>query len=293
MSAIKDGKWLLSDYPFQSNLIKINGVQLHYVDEGDKNDSVIFFIHGVPSWSYGFRKIIPNCVEAGLRAVAIDLPGFGRSDKPANSEIYKIENLVELLDEFVARLELKNVVLFVHDWGAIIGLILATKRSEYITGIIACNGLLPIINQKVPFLFRAWKCFTKYSPILPVGRIVDFGSNRKLTKEERVAYNKPFSERKKKNAIRILPQMIPLKKNEPEADLIEESWNELKKWNKPFLTIFSRNDPITKRGEKILQKRIPGAKNQAHQILEGKHFLQEDQPEELSRIIINFYNELK
>ena len=279
---------LLPDYPFKSNFVQIEGIKIHYVDEGCLDDPVLLFLHGVPTWSFTFRKIIPECVAAGNRVIAPDLPGFGKSDKNGLSKILSVENLVIWMEEFIWRLGLKRIFLFAHDWGAIIGLMLAAKNPEHFSGIIACNGMLPVIGQKVPSAFRLWKFFCRFSPVLPVGRIVGFACQRKLSRSEKDGYDLPFSDSTQKNAIRILPQLIPLKEGEPGADLISECWDLLEKWEKPFLTVFSSTDPITRNGEIILQQHIPGTKNQLHRILNGKHFLQEDAPVELSRIIIEF-----
>lgn len=278
------------DYPFKPNFVQCEGVRIHYIDEGNSKDPTILFLHGVPTWSFTFRKIIPQCVAAGNRVIAPDLPGFGKSDKPESDSKLLLEQLVKLFEEFIWRLELNKIFLFAHDWGAIIGLILAAKNPERFSGVIVCNGMLPVIGQKVPPAFRLWKFFCRYSPVLPVGKIVGYACQRKLGRTEKDGYDFPFSDSTQKNAIRVLPQLIPLKEGEPGADLISESWYLLEKWEKPFLTLFSSNDPITRNGEKTLQLRIPGTKNQPHRILRGKHFLQEDAPNELSRIIIEFVN---
>lgn len=262
----------------------------HYIDEGVKNRAVILLLHGVPAWSYTFRNIIKRCADAGHRVIAPDLPGFGKSDKPKNKKFYTITNLKDWISEFIKKLNLTNIFLFAHDWGVIIGLMAVSASHESFDGIIACNGMLPVLNQKVPVLLYAWRFFTRYSPCLPAGRIVNFASRRKLGRAERSAYDFPFTGSRRKIAIRTLPHAIPMKVDDIEADLIKECWAELGKWHKPFLTVFSDSDPITRGGDIILQLRIPGAKDQAHRILKGKHFLQEDEPEELSSIIIEFVN---
>jgi haloalkane dehalogenase len=279
---------LLPDYPFKPNFVQSEGVEIHYIDEGNSNDPIILFLHGVPTWSFTFRKIIPGCVAAGNRVIAPDLPGFGKSDKLFSESMLSLRQMIDWSEEFIWRLELRKIYLVAHDWGAIIGLIIAARHPERFSGIIACNGMLPVIDQKVPPFFQFWKFFCRYSPILPVGRIIDFGCNKKLTRSEREGYDYPFSKSSQKTAIRLLPGLIPLKMVDTDADLILESWKLLEKFEKPFLTVFSNSDPITKGGEKILQQRIPGTKNQPHRILQGKHFLQEDAPEELSRIINEF-----
>ena len=279
---------LLSDYLYLPNFVEIEGLKIHFVAEGEIDAPTILFLHGVPTWSFTFRKIFPVCINEGYRVIAPDFPGFGKSDKPAESNFYSLNKLVEFMAEFIWRLELKHVILFTHDWGAIIGMVLAAKYPEHFAGIITCNGLLPVSDQKIPALFNKWRKFAKYSPVLPVGEIVNFGCERKLTKAEKAGYNFPFSKQKDKMPVRVLPSLIPLQKGDAGYKIIEESWQALEKWEKPFLTVFSNNDPITKGGEKIIQSRIPGTTGQPHKILEGKHFLQEDAPDELGEIINNF-----
>jgi haloalkane dehalogenase len=278
----------LQGYDYPENYIAAKGVNIHFIDEGKTDAPTILFLHGVPTWSFTFRNVFPLCLKAGYRVLAPDLPGFGKSEKVASHKFYTLENLEKILAEFIWQMDLRKVVLFCHDWGAILGMVLAARYPKHFSGVIACNGLLPVTGQKLPFLFTVWKWYAKYSPVLYPGWVVDFASNRKLTKTERAAYNFPFSGKKEKTAIRVLPGMVPTKPGDAGIEIAEDCWRLLENFNKPFLTVFSDGDPITRRSEKIIQKRIPGAKNQNHRILHGKHFLQEDQPEELGKIITEF-----
>ncbi|MEE4177067.1 MAG: haloalkane dehalogenase [Bacteroides sp.] len=284
---------LLAAYPFKPNFIEIGGVRMHYILEGDDHAPAVLFLHGVPAWSYTFRNIIPFCLQYGLRVIAPDLPGFGKSDKPQNIASYSIGNLVNWIEGLIEKLDLKNLFLFAHDWGAIVGMIVAANKPAVFSGIILCNGYLPLTGQKTPFLFRFWRWFSRHSPHIPVGRVVELGCKRPLSRTERAGYNFPFSKERDKAAIRALPQLIPAGKNDPGAPLIAESWERLKKLEIPVLTVFSKGDVITRDGEKILQAFIPGTKNQPHRMLEGKHFLQEDSPNELALIIHAFVNQNK
>jgi haloalkane dehalogenase len=284
---------LLADYPFKPNFIEIGGLRMHYILEGVDHAPVILFLHGVPTWSYTFRHILPFCLQNGLRVLAPDLPGFGKSEKLQNKASYSIANLVRWIEELIEKLDLKNLFLFAHDWGAIVGMIVAANHPAVFSGIILCNGYLPLAGQSAPFLFRFWQWFSRHSPYIPVGRVVDFGCKRALSPQERAGYNFPFSKERDKAAIRALPQLIPPGKNDLEATLIAESWDRLKKLETPVLTVFSKGDVITRGGEKVLQAFIPGTKNQPHRMLEGKHFLQEDSPNELALIINEFVTQNK
>jgi len=279
---------ILADYAYKSKFILVDGLRIHYIDEGNHSGPVILFLHGVPTWSYTFRKIFPECLKSGNRVIAPDIPGFGKSDKPADPKGFTLDQLTAWMDEFLVSLGLKNIFLFAHDWGVIIGLILAAKKPEVFSGIIACNGFLPVIGQKVPFMFQFWKFFSRYSPLLPIGRIVDFACHKRLTRAERRAYDLPFANQKDKVAVRVLPQLIPIYEGQPGSSLIEQTWSEMKEWNKPFLTIFSDSDPVTRGGDEILQDRIQGTRKQDNRILKGKHFLQEDAPLEIADIINEF-----
>lgn len=276
------------DYPYHPNFVEIDALNIHYIDEGKKDGLVILFLHGVPTWSYTFRKIFPSCLDAGLRIIAPDLPGFGKSTHPRDKSVFTVEKLVNIVADFIRCLKIKQFVVFGHDWGALLAMVLAAKIPEYFLGMILCNGMLPVIGQQIPFQFNVWKWFSKYSPILFPGRIVDFASLCKLTKKEREGYDYPFPTPKEKNAIRILPGKVPLRKGDEGAELVSECWKKLAKWETPTLTVFSDKDAITRGSEKIIQQRIPGAKNQSHQILSGKHFLQEDKAAELGKIIVDF-----
>ncbi len=282
------GQPLLPDYPYSPNFATIDNLKVHFLDEGERKAPAVLFLHGVPTWSYTFRKVVPLCLDHGCRVIAPDLPGFGKSDKPAETRFYSIANLVKFMGKFIQQQNLTDLFLFAHDWGAIVGMILAVEHPGRFAGIMVSNGYLPDLNVKAPFPFRAWQMFCKYSPILPIGRIVDMASKRKLSAGERKAYNFPFLSNRDKRAVRILPQLIPAGENADDVQLVRQSWQKLEEWEKPFLTIFSNADKISKGGEKMLQKRIPGAKKQAHKILNGKHFIQEDAPLELGLIIGEF-----
>ncbi|MBE0678218.1 MAG: alpha/beta fold hydrolase [Bacteroidales bacterium] len=280
----------MKNYSYTSNFVTIEGISIHYLDEGPMMAPVILFLHGVPTWSFAFRNIFPDVVKAGFRVIVPDLPGFGYSDKPSQREFYSAHNLVNIIERFIGAMRITKVCLFTHDWGAILGMILVAQHPELCRGIIVCNGLLPDRDQKLPVAFSLWKIFTKYSPWLPVGGIVNFASLNRLNRDEREGYNIPFKKHKTKTALRILPQMIPFKGLD--INLVEDSWKKLDNCFTPILTVFSDRDPITRDGENIIQGRIPGAKDQHHKKVHGGHFLMEDVPAELAGIAIEFFNEL-
>ena len=276
------------DYPFDSHYQDVSGYRLHYLDEGEQASQAILFLHGVPTWSYTFRKIIPACTLAGYRVIALDLPGFGLSDKAIPKNIWSLDWLVTIVGDFINRINIRGSVLFAHDWGGIIGLLLASSNKELFSGIILCNSLLPVSGMRIPLLFKLWRLFARCSPVLPLGHIVNMGSNRNLTQNERRGYGFPFGSEIEKRAIRILPRLLPIGSGYPGYKEIEKAWTRLAGWTKPVLTLFSDGDSITRGGEKIIQGRIPGALKQNHLILRGGHFVQEDAPSEISYAIIEF-----
>ncbi len=278
----------LPECPFQSNFVTIDGLKSHYIDEGESGSPTMLFLHGVPTWSFTFRKLIPLCVARGIRVIAPDLPGFGKSAKPPKKEIYTPANLVNWMDQFIRKRELIRPFLFGHDWGAILGMILAARNPELFSGMILCNGYLPVPGQQIHYQMLLWKGFTRFSPFLPIGYLVNAGCTRRLTREERAGYDFPFRGNRDKTAIRILPQQIAFRRVERENPLFSWSWNQLSHFEKPVLTVFSSHDPITRGGDRIIQARIPGAKNQRHRILDGGHFIQEDAPGELAAVICDF-----
>lgn len=280
--------WPLNDFPFESHYTIVAGYKLHYLDEGSKDAFPILFLHGVPTWSYTFRKIIPECVKAGFRVLALDLPGFGLSEKHIPKERYSMDFLVKTVGEFIRKREISKGVLFAHDWGGVIGLQLASILQIPFRGIILCNSLLPVDGLKIPLLFRLWRFFASYSPILPVAMVVNLACRRSISRTEKHGYNFPFKSSMDKKAIRWMPRLLPFKVEQPGYSDVEDAWRELAGYEDPVLTLFSDRDSITRGGEKILQERIPGALNQDHRILHGGHFIQEDVPEEIAQHIISF-----
>jgi len=278
----------LPDYPFRSNFLEIKGTRIHYIDEGRSFSPTLIFLHGVPTWSFTFRKIFPLCLDHGFRVMAPDLPGFGMSEKLQNKELYSPTNYLNWMEEFIRRLVPLHSFLFGHDWGALMGMILAARNPGFFSGMILCNGYLPVSGQRMSCQMFLWKQFTRFSPILPVGSIVSAACFRRLTREERAGYDYPFQGERDKTAIRVLPQLISSQRAGKENPLFSWSWDQLRHYEKPVVTVFGRRDPITRGGERLIQSRIPGAKNQPHGILEGGHFLQEDEPDELASIICDF-----
>ncbi|GAA0842444.1 haloalkane dehalogenase [Marinobacter szutsaonensis] len=268
----------LPDYPFKPHYLSLGELRMHYVDEGPAGADPILMMHGEPSWSYLYRYMIPHCADAGHRVIAPDLIGFGKSDKPVKVSDYSYQQHMDWMQEFIDKLDLRNITLVCQDWGSLIGLRLAAENPDRFRAIVVGNGMLPTGDQKVPPVFRAWRAFALYSPWFPVSKIVNTGCFRKLGTGECRAYDAPFPDRKFKAGARAFPGLVPTTPDDPASEANRRAWTVLEQWEKPFLTAFSNGDPITRGGDRYMQKRIPGARGLPHTTLKGGHFLQEDSP---------------
>jgi haloalkane dehalogenase len=279
----------LPGYPFHPHYVEADGQRIHYVDEGLRNAAPVLMLHGEPSWSYLYRKMIPVLVSAGLRAVAPDLVGFGRSDKPAKREDYTYERHVNWTARFIQKLDLRGITLVCQDWGGVIGLRVAAEHPERFARIVAANTGLPTGEGPIGDAFMAWRKFSQETPTFPVGQIVQGGCANALAPEVVAAYDAPFPDERFKAGARQFPILVPIAPDDPAVPANRKAWEVLRRWEKPFLTAFSDGDPVTKGGELLLQSAIPGARNQPHTTIKGAgHFLQEDKGEELARVIVNF-----
>jgi haloalkane dehalogenase len=284
----------LPGYPFAPNYLEVpdsegGNLRVHYIDEGPRNAPPVLLMHGEPSWSYLYRKMIPVITEAGFRAVAPDLVGFGRSDKPSRRDDYTFQRHVDWMQAFIGRLKLMGVTLVCQDWGGLIGLRLVAGEPERFIRVVAANTGLPTGDQEMPEAFYAWRKFSRETPEFPVGVIVSGGCAKPMTPEVMAAYDAPFPDESYKEGARIFPGLVPVSADDPAAPANRRAWEVLQTFDKPFLTAFSDSDPITKGGEQILQKLIPGAKGQPHtKIKGGGHFLQEDCGEDLAQVVVDF-----
>ena len=280
----------LPGYPFSPNYIEIESdLKMHYVDEGPKDGGIVLLLHGQPSWSYLYRKMIPVFVEKGYRTIAPDLIGFGKSSKPTEQSDYTYARHVEWMEAFLNKLNLKDIHLFIQDWGGLIGLRNVANNPDRFKTITAANTGIPTGDQKMPEVFSQWVAFVKNVPYLGAGKVVQNGTVTKLMEEEVAAYDAPFPDVNFQAGAKIFPSLVPATPDNPASEDNRQAWKKLMTWEKPFLTLFSDSDPITKGGERVLQKLIPGAKHESHTIINGAgHFLQEDKGEEIAQLMIGF-----
>lgn len=279
----------LKDYNFSSNYLEVEeSLRMHYLDEGSIDKPIVLLLHGEPSWSYLYRKMIPILAN-NFRVVAPDLIGFGKSDKLVNRQDYSYQNYIDWLSTFITKLNLQDITLFCQDWGGLIGLRIITEMENRFSMVIASNTTLPTGNIPVSESFLKWIKFSQYSPGFDIGKVLDMGTVQPLSEEVLAAYNAPFPSEEYKAGARIFPALVPIDADDPEAIKNSQAWEKLRNWEKPFLTIFGDKDAIMRGAEKVFQKMIPGTKEQNHKIINAGHFIQEDQGEELAKLIIEFY----
>jgi haloalkane dehalogenase len=285
-----DGRFAdLPDFPFAPRYAEVgDGLRMHYVDEGPRDGRVVLMLHGEPSWCFLYRKMIPVFARAGLRAVAPDFIGFGRSDKPTDRAAYTYAGHVGWTKGLLEALDLRGATLVAQDWGSLIGLRLAAENDERFARIVVTNGFLPTAERRVPRAFRLWRAFSRYSPVFPVGRIVASGCVTKLPPRVRAAYDAPFPSRSYKVGARAFPSLVPIDPDDPAVPANRAAWAALGRWDKPFLTLFGESDPMFGRADRVLQRHVPGAKGQPHERFRGGHFLQEDRGDYLAERIVTW-----
>lgn len=283
----------LPDFPYQPHYFEIDGIRIHYIDEGPRDAEPILLMHGEPTWAYLYRRMIPILIKAGNRCVAPDLVGFGRSDKPTKITDHTYAKHVYWITELVKSIDLRNITLFCQDWGSLIGLRVAAENENRFKRIMLSNGALPTGDQKPNPAFVTWQKFSVEVPKLEISRLIQ-GSirSRKLTDEELAAYDAPFPEDKYKAGPRILPSLVPTSKDDPAAPANRKAAEVFMAWNKPFLCAFGDNDPITKGGDRFYINNVPGAKGQKHTtVKDAGHFIQDEKGEEIAGLLAEFIND--
>ena len=279
----------LPDFAYTPHYTQVGGLRVAHIDEGPRDAPVVLLMHGEPTWSFLYRKMIPVLLAAGFRVVAPDLVGFGRSDKPARPSDYSYANHVRWMNAWLAANDLRRITLFCQDWGSLIGLRMVVDAPQRFDRIVLANGGLPTGTSAIPFAFKVWRAFARFSPWFPIGRIVKAGCAQGLTPQELAAYNAPFPTRRHRIAARLFPGFVPTRPDDPERENNERAWEFFKRWDKPFLTLFSNRDPVTRGGHRIWQQLVPGAQGQPHAVTRGAgHFLQEDKGAEVAQAIVAF-----
>ena len=282
----------LPGYPFAPHYVTVEAggappLRMHYLDEGE--GPTVLLLHGEPTWSYLYRTMIPVLVERGLRAVAPDLIGFGKSDKPARVEDYTYARHVAWLAAFLDRLDLGDLTLVCQDWGSLLGLRLAAEHPDRFARLVVANGYLPEGGERLPWVFKVWQAFARYTPHFPSGWIVRAGCARGLAREARRAYDAPFPSRRYQAGARAFPRLVPTAPDDPAAPANRAAWDVLERWDKPVATHFGTADPIFGGLDRVLQRRIPGTAGHPNdRIRNAGHFIQEDAGPELAVRVADF-----
>jgi haloalkane dehalogenase len=277
----------LPDFPFLPHYININGLRIHYLDEGE--GQVILCLHGEPSWSYLYRKMIP-ILSSKHRVLAMDFVGFGRSDKFTERSEYSFQMHHDIIIQFIRALKLEQITLVVQDWGGLLGLTVASEMPELFARLVIMNTGLPTGDEPMGKGFMRWREFASNSPDLPVGLVIQNGTADRTLKPEIVAaYESPFPDVTYKAGAIIFPLLVPLSPDDPGAAEMRKAREVLSHWQKPVLVMFSEKDPITRGGDLFFRSLIPSAKDQPEIVIhDAGHFLQEDKGEEIAEHLVDF-----
>jgi len=282
----------LPGYSFAPHYAEVDGLRLHYLDEGPRQAAPILLLHGEPSWSYLYRTMIPVLTAAGHRCVAPDLVGFGRSDKPAERGAYTYQRHVDWIGGLLVALALRDMTLVCQDWGGLIGLRLVAEQPARFARVVAANTFLPTGDVTPGPAFLAWREDSQTTPHFHVGGILKGGCATTLADGVVAAYDAPFPDDRYTAGARQFPLLVPASPDDPAAPANRAAWDVLHRWTKPFLTAFSDRDPVTHGGDAIFQREIPGCAGQPHTTITGAgHFLQEDRGEQLARVVADFIEE--
>lgn len=283
----------LPDYPFPANYLEISDqdlgkIRVHYLDEGPADGPVILCLHGEPTWSFLYRKMIPVFVDAGFRVIAPDLVGFGRSDKPSERDDYTYARHVSWMTRVVEELDLAGMTLLGQDWGGLIGLRLVTAMPGRFAAFSLSNTALPTGDQAMPEAFTRWRQFSQEDPEFDIGSIVNLFGRGDLSDEEIDAYRAPFPADEYKAGTRQFPVLVPARPDDPASEDNRNAWRILMKWDKPVLLCFSDADPIMAGAEQPFLKLVPGTKGQPHMTLHGRHFIQEEDGPRWAQAVIDW-----
>lgn len=280
----------LPGFGYEPRYVNLGGLRMAYVEAGPTSGEPVLLLHGEPSWSFLYRTVMPVLADAGFRAIAADLIGFGRSDKPAEIGDHTFARHVEWVGTFAFdRLDLRGLTLVGQDWGGLIGLRLVAEHPDRFARVVAANTGLPTGDHPMPEVWLKFREVVRTAADLSVSRLVQAGCQTRLPEAVLAAYDAPFPDGSFLAGPRAMPGLVPTTPDDPAAAANRAAWQQLAAWDKPFLAAFSDRDPITGGMAPILTRTIPGAAGIEHPVLAGAgHFLQEDAGERLGEVIAAF-----
>jgi len=285
----------LPDFPYEPRFAEVADgdgarIRMAYVEAGPADGPVALLLHGEPSWSFLYRHVMRVLADAGVRAVAPDLVGFGRSDKPADPADHSYARHVEWVRTLsFDELDLREVTLVGQDWGGLIGLRLVAEHPDRFARVVAANTGLPTGDQQMPEVWWQFRRAVEGAHALDVSRFVQAGCRQPLPGDVRAAYDAPFPNQSYMAGPRVMPTLVPTAPDDPATGANRAAWARLTEWRKPFLVAFSDGDPITGDMAPVLRRAVPGAEGIDHPTLEGAgHFLQEDAGARLGQVIARF-----
>ena len=305
----------LPDFPYEPQYLDVANpdggepLRMHHIDEGPRDGNVVLLLHGEPTWSYLYRKMIPGLVDAGCRVIAPDLIGFGRSDKPTVRTDYTFRRHVDWVSELVTTLDVSDATLFGQDWGSLIGLTVVSRHPDRFRGIVLANGGLPnptdleglmaaAMTSHDPEAFRRWQAVARDADHFDVGHLLREGLaaidgvNMDLTDAEAAAYDAPFPDASYQAGALEFPALADAHGADGEPfSLFAGAWSVLEAWEKPLVCRFGKADPVLGWFDDYMIRKVPGAAGQPHATFaEGGHFIQEQEPASLVEAILHIVN---
>lgn len=301
----------LPGYDFEPSYVDVEtaglpALRMHYVDAGPRDAPVVLLLHGQPTWSYLYRTVITSLAAAGLRVIAPDNIGFGRSDKPTDPTDYTFARHVDWLHSLVRGLDLSGVTLVAQDWGGPIGFGVLAREPARFSRVVATNTILhtcdPALAGRLTWAHHGvddgrvllqetlldYVAFYQRSPDITPSMFLNAVAGP-LNPDVLAAYDAPFPDRTFKSGLRQMIALIPLTRNDPGAAIGRRAMAALGEWDKPFLTAYSDGDPATRGWETVFAEHVPGARGQDHTTIAGAgHFVPEQRGDELARVIADF-----
>jgi haloalkane dehalogenase len=294
----------LLDYSFAPRYVTTaDGLRMHYAEAGPADGPVVLLLHGQPTWSYLYRHIVTSLAQQGFRAIAPDLIGYGKSDKPTDRTAYSLKHHIGWLTDLVTQLDLRDITLVAQDWGGPIGFGALARQPDRFASVVAANTILHTADDglagKLTWAVHGTEdgrvvlqeALVDYlllclrTPDLHASVFVDFATTSALSAQTLAAYDAPFPDERYKAGLRQMTALLPLTRNDAGARINRASTEVLRAWTKPFVTAYSDGDPATRGWAQVFRDLVPGANGQAHATLTGGHFLQEDDPQGLVGVI--------